>query len=793
MPSLHPDNAKQDQILSQLWKSPRSIRRPTRKVRSSGWVIKRLVRLLTKPFHLLFRSKVVEIGAIATVVPSQTFQLGVYTINWQGAEAQKPYLYINHANNPTKTVWHTPAGQNFVAGANIHLQIIEERGSVEIDENRKSQYCDQTVDQIEQTGNSLAIYGRLQSRQAKGEDAQYRLLLRTQTSQQLDFELHIEGQEINLAQLRFATSADEHFYGFGEQFSRIDCKGYEVPIVTEEGGIGRGDSGFKILNVLGVAGEMFSSYAPAPHFITSKGRSLFLTSTEPSVFDLREKETASVRIFSNRMQGRILAAETPLELIEQYTQHVGRMPPLPEWLNCGAIVGMQGGTEIVRSVWAKLRHLNTPIAGFWLQDWVGQRKTAIGKQLWWNWQLDQKTYPGWSQLVADLAQAGIAVGVYINPFIVNPPPEQVQGRRNLYQEAQEQGFLVKDELGEIYLVPNTDFSAALIDLSNPYAREWFKDIIKQEVLGNGAKFWMADFAEAAQFDGKFYSGESGLSYHNQYPVDWTQVNRQAIQAAAKEGEAWFFNRAGYLKTPLFSTGMWLGDQNVTWKENDGMPSALKGLISGGISGFSINHSDIGGYTSIAYPILINLGIGFKRSKELLFRWMEMNAFSAVFRTHEGNQPEVNIQFFTDDETLATFSYWAKVYAGFADYRRQLMTEAAIKGYPLVRHLFLHYPEDPNVYEIEDQFLLGSEFLIAPVLKQGANSVNVYFPAGKWVHLWSGNIYGNLTQGEYQKVPAPLGQPPVFYRQGSQDAQKVLEALKENCIIKRLQPVRIVGV
>ncbi len=782
-PQQYPDNVKAAKKFKQFQQTPTVVKRPTCKVRSSGWVVKRLIKVLTKPIKSIFRPKVVDIGTISTSIPSQSFVLGNFTINWQGSDTLKPYFYINHADNPEKLVWYTPAGQNFVAGANIHLQIIEERGSIEIDENKKLQFQHQTVDYIEQAEDTLVFYGRLQGSQSQGEDVQYALLLRVSDAKQLDFDLHILGDRVNLAQFRFATSADEHFYGFGEQFSRIDCKGYEVPIVCEEGGIGRGDPGPKALNVLGVAGEMFSSYAPAPHFITSKGRSLFLTNTEPSVFDLREENTASVRIFSNRMQGRILVGDTPLDLIELYTQHAGRMPALPDWVNSGAIVGMQGGTKIVRSVWEKLRAFDTPIAGFWLQDWVGQRRTAIGKQLWWNWQLDENTYPGWKDLVADLAQEGIAVGVYVNPFLVNPPAEQVQGRRNLYKEAEEKGFLVKNEEGEIYLVPNTDFSAALVDLSNPNAREWFKDIIKSEMLSKGAKFWMADFAEAAQFDGKFYSGESGLSYHNQYPVDWVEVNREAIQEADREGEAWFFNRAGYLKTPLYSTSMWLGDQNVTWKENDGMPSALKGLISGGISGFSINHSDIGGYTSIAYPILINLGIGFKRSRELLYRWMEMNAFSAVFRTHEGNQPDANVQFFTDDETLATFSYWAKVYAAFAGYRRKLMAEATTKGYPLVRHLFLHYPEDIQVYDIENEFLLGSEFLVAPILEQGAKSVNVYFPAGKWVHLWSGNIYGNSAQGEYEKISAPLGQPPVFYRQGSEDAQAVLDALKEKGLIE----------
>ncbi len=743
----------------------------------SGWTLKRLLRILTEPFKKLTRWKFVPLGKISTTVPSQSFKLKEFTIDWQGADAKLPSLQISHQDNPSKALWHSLPGYKFVSGANIELEVAEERGSVEIDERKRAEFLHQTIEAIAQDGDTLIIYGRLQGSQPTSDDPQYEFSFRTSGSKELDFQLQILSEKVNQAQLQFATSPDEHFYGFGEQFSYIDCKGQEVPIICEEGGIGRGDPVPKLLKVLGVAGEMFSSYAPAPHFVTNQGRSLFLLNTELSIFNLRDPEIATIRVTSNLMQGRILCGDTPLELIELYTNYVGRMPPLPEWINAGAIVGMQGGTDRVRQVWSQLRDLDTPIAAFWLQDWVGQRQTAIGKQLWWNWQLDETTYPNWQQLVADLAEAGIAVGVYVNPFLVDDPRVETLGTCNLFREAKQQGLLLKNKAGELYLVKNTDFSAGLLDLTNPDARKWFKTIVKEEVLGKGARFWMADFAEAAQFDAAFDSGESGLSYHNQYPVDWAAVNREVIQEAGREGDAWFFTRAGFLKTPGYTTAMWLGDQNTSWNKNDGMPSALSGLVSSGFSGFSINHSDIGGYTSVAITILEAFGRGFRRSKELLFRWMEMNAFTSVFRTHEGNQPDKNVQFYTDDETLATFSYWAKVYAALADYRQQLMVEAVAKGYPVVRHPILHYPDDPQVYGLEGEFMLGSEFLVKPVMRKGQKSVEVYFPAGEWVHLWSGNTYGSANAGMSQRISAPLGQPAVFYRKKSKAGESVVEVFK----------------
>jgi alpha-glucosidase len=147
--------------------------------------------------------------------------------------------------------------------------------------------------------------------------------------------------------------------------------------------------------------------------------------------------------------------------------------------------------------------------------------------------------------------------------------------------------------------------------------------------------------------------------------------------------------------------------------------------------------------------------------------MEMSAFTAVYRTHEGLQPENNAQFYTDEETYAHFARFAKVYRALAFYRADLMQEASVYGYPVVRHPMLQYPQDPNVYGLQYQWLLGSEIMVAPVADKGARQVRVYLPGGRWVHLWTGNIYDSEPGGRwFEDVPAPLGEPGVFYKAGS---------------------------
>ena len=155
------------------------------------------------------------------------------------------------------------------------------------------------------------------------------------------------------------------------------------------------------------------------------------------------------------------------------TAHLGRQIPLPEWVYDGAILGIQGGTDIMLGkVDACLAH-GTPVCGVWIQDWEGRRITAFGKQLQWNWQWDKELYPGLDKAIKDLGEKGIRVLGYCNPFLAIEKP--------LYKIASEKGYCVKNAAGEDYMVTITTFPAAMIDLTNPAAREWLKGIIKENM------------------------------------------------------------------------------------------------------------------------------------------------------------------------------------------------------------------------------------------------------------------------------------------------------------------------
>lgn len=151
-----------------------------------------------------------------------------------------------------------------------------------------------------------------------------------------------------------------------------------------------------------------------------------------------------------------------------------------------------------------------------------------------------------------------------------------------------------------------------------------------------------------------------------------------------------------------------------------------------------------------------------RTQELILRWYELGAFSPVFRTHEGNRPDDNLQIDSTPALIEGFVRWSRVHAALAPYVRHLVAEAQATGLPAQRALFLHHPEDRETFTIQDQYLYGADLMVAPVIEEGSVMRRVYLPQGEWRHLWSGR---DFAPG-WHEVAAPIGALPVFYRPGS---------------------------
>lgn len=192
--------------------------------------------------------------------------------------------------------------------------------------------------------------------------------------------------------------------------------------------------------------------------------------------------------------GRILDGKTMLDLVTEYTSYAGRMLPLPDWVSEGAIASIQGGAQKTKEIIQKLRQNNVPLAAVFLQDWTGQRSQEAGRGVkytrhWWNWESDDDLYPHWDKFVDQLANdpAGkIRVLSYVNPLLSNASPKP-RFKRNLFPEAQDKGYLVKSTQSvssdnqALSIKFGSDLEAGILDLTNPEARTWFKQVLKEQV------------------------------------------------------------------------------------------------------------------------------------------------------------------------------------------------------------------------------------------------------------------------------------------------------------------------
>lgn len=595
----------------------------------------------------------------------------------------------------------------------------------------------------------------------KGSSAKEQVHQFAVTQQGSQIRLAYVGEEkpgVNRYWLTFVTNPKEHIYGCGETYSELDLKGQNVRIwVAEHQNTGRISKKIIKEKLLGkhpdkkLSFDKYESYYAQPTFVSSDKYYVHCDVNAYSEFDF----TDAGKITLYFQEPPVIITDSGQDFAEvsrKLTGLLGRQKALPDWLYDGVILGIQEGTDVVDAKIKKAKEAGVPVVGVWCQDWSGCRRTGFGYQVMWNWEWDQELYPGLDKKIAEWKEEGVRFLGYINPFIAI--------EKDLYAYASEHGYCVQDREGKDYLVTITTFPAAMVDFTNPEAYEWYKGLIKENMIGLGMGGWMADFGEYLPIDAVLYSGEDPAIIHNQWPAIWAKMNQEAVAECGKEGQVFFFTRAGHTGTIAHSHMMWTGDQHVDWSIDDGLPAVIPATLSLAMSGYGIAHSDVGGYTTIMHM---------RCSKELLLRWEEMNVFSPLFRTHEGNQPVNNVQFDDDEELLAQLAKCGRMHVALKDYLKGLVAEEISDGTPVMRPLFYHYDE-AEAYTEKTEYLLGRDLLVAPVYEEGAKSRTIYLPSDGWVNIFDGKEYA----GGHMIVEAPIGKPPVFVRKDSKDYEALMQ-------------------
>ncbi|WP_318372379.1 alpha-glucosidase [Enterobacter sp.] len=549
--------------------------------------------------------------------------------------------------------------------------------------------------------------------------------------------------------LRLAANPEDHIYGCGEQFSYFDLRGKPFPLWTSEQGVGRNKQTLVTWQAdckENAGGDYYWTFFPQPTFVSTQKYYCHLDNSCYMNFDFSAPDYHELAIWENHTTLRVECAPRYITLLEKLTALLGRQPELPDWVYDGVTLGIQGGTDVCQKKLDTMRNAGVKVNGIWAQDWSGVRMTSFGKRVMWNWRWDSNNYPQLDDRIAQWKKEGVQFLSYINPYVASD--------RDLCAEAGRLGYLAKQANGDDYLVEFGEFYGGVVDLTNPQAFDWFKNVIKKNMIELGCGGWMADFGEYLPTDTYLHNGVSAEIMHNAWPALWAKCNYEALEETGKLGEILFFMRAGSTGSQKYSTMMWAGDQNVDWSLDDGLASVVPAALSLAMSGHGLHHSDIGGYTTL---------FDMKRSKELLLRWCDFNAFTPMMRTHEGNRPGDNWQFDSDAETIAHFARMTTVFTTLKPYIKNAVAQNAKTGLPVMRPLFLHYEDDARAYSLKYQYLFGRDLLVAPVYEEGRDDWTLYLPQDAWINLWT----GERCDGGDVTVAAPLGQPPVFYRADSE--------------------------
>ena len=497
----------------------------------------------------------------------------------------------------------------------------------------------------------------------------------------------------------------ERIYGCGESFGALNKVGQKVQImVTDPQGP-----------------ETDGQYKPVPFFFSNRGYGIFMHTSAPITADFGASYIGADRLFmADEQLDMFVFFGEPKDILNEYTNITGKSPMLPlwtfgTWMSRITYFSQEEGLDIAK----KLRQHKIPSdvihfdTGWFGVDWQCDYEFAKDRFKDPKGMLDQMKRDGFHTCLWQLP--------YFTP------------KNRFFREIVDGGMAVRNAAGSL------PYEDAVLDFTNPKTVSWYQSKI-EGLMKLGVATIKCDFGEAAPYDGFYHNGRGGLYEHNLYPVRYNKALWEQVERS-HPGEGVIWARSAWAGSQRYALH-WGGDAATT---NTGMLGDLRGGISFGLSGFSFWSHDMGGFVT-ASP------------EDIYRRWLPFGFLSSHTRAH--GAPPTEPWLISESFTKA-FRQAAEMKYRLMPYVYAQAKDCTERGLPMVRALLVEFPDDPGAWLVEDQYMFGSQILVAPLLESG-DSRTVYLPRGKWIDYQSGKVY----EGGYQTIK--VGEIPcvILVRDGS---------------------------
>ena len=503
----------------------------------------------------------------------------------------------------------------------------------------------------------------------------------------------------------FLLSPGERIYGCGESFTSLNKVGQKVHLsVTDPQGP-----------------ETDGMYKPVPFYFSNRGYGIFMHTSAPVTADFGASYIGAQRLFmaDEQMDFFIFFGE-PKDILNEYTNITGKSPMLPlwsfgTWMSRITYFSQDEGLEIARQL--RKHKIPSDVIHF-DTGWFGV-----------DWQCDyefaKERFKDPVGMLKQLSKDGFHTCLWQLPYFTP--------KNRFFPEIIEKGLHVVNAAGGM---PVED---AVLDFSNPATVSWYQSKI-EGLMKQGVSTIKCDFGEAAPYNGFYHSGKGGLYEHNLYPLRYNKALWEVVERS-HPGEGIIWARSAWAGSQRYALH-WGGDAATN---NIGMLGDLRGGLSFGLSGFSFWSHDMGGFVT-ASP------------EDIYRRWLPFGFLSSHTRAHGAppTEPWLISESFTE-----AFRDCAEMKYKLMPYVYAQAKDCSQRGLPMVRALLVEFPQDPGAWLVEDEYMFGSQMLVAPLMESG-NSRTVYLPKGKWIDYQTGKVYA----GGYQTIEAGRIPAIILVRDGS---------------------------